>query len=50
MQGLGLINLEETHLMENVLYNDLIRRGLDVSVVEYNAKEKNGKNIRKQLS
>ena len=27
---LGFRQLEETHLMENVLYNDLIRRGFDV--------------------
>ena len=37
--------------MENVLYNDLIRRGMnvDVGVVEYNTKDANGKKIRKQL-
>ena len=48
---LGFRQLEEPHLMENVLYNDLIRRGLDVDVgvIEYNAKEKSGKSIRKQL-
>ena len=48
---LGFRQLEETHLMENVLYNDLVRRGLDVDVgvVEYNSKGKNGKSIRKQL-
>lgn len=48
---LGFRQLEETHLMENVLYNDLIRRGLDVDVgvVEYNARGENGKSIRKQL-
>ena len=48
---LGFRQLEETHLMENVLYNDLIRRGfdVDVGVVEQNVKDKSGKNIRIQL-
>ena len=48
---LGFRQLEETHIMENVLYNDLIRRGMnvDVGVVEYNTKDPNGKKIRKQL-
>lgn len=48
---LGFRQLEETHLMENVLYNDLIRRGLDVDVgvVEYNTKGQDGKSMRKQL-
>lgn len=48
---LGFRQLEETHLMENVLYNDLIRRGLDVDVgvVEYNSRGQDGKSIRKQL-
>jgi predicted AAA+ superfamily ATPase len=43
--------LEETHIMENILYNDLIRRGMnvDVGVVEYNTKDSDGKKIRKQL-
>ena len=43
--------LEETHIMENILYNDLIRRGMnvDVGVVEYNTKDASGKKIRKQL-
>ena len=43
--------LEETHIMENILYNDLIRRGLnvDVGMVEYNTKDSEGKKIRKQL-
>ena len=47
---LGFRQIEETHLMENVLYNDLIRRGfnVDVGVVEENIKE-NEKKIRKQL-
>lgn len=48
---LGFRQLEETHIMENVLYNDLIRRGMnvDVGVVEYNTKDVDGKKIRKQL-
>ena len=48
---LGFRQLEEPHIMENVLYNDLIRRGanVDVGVVEYNTKDANGKKIRKQL-
>ena len=48
---LGFRQLEETHIMENVLYNDLIRRGMnvDVGVVEYNTKDTDGKKIRKQL-
>lgn len=43
--------MEETYIMENVLYNDLVRRGMnvDVGVVEYNTKDANGKKIRKQL-
>ena len=48
---LGFRQLEETHIMENVLYNDLIQRGMnvDVGVVEYNTKDADGKKIRKQL-
>lgn len=47
---LGFRQLEETHLMENVLYNDLIRRGfdVDVGVVEIATRE-GEKKIRKQL-
>ena len=48
---LGFRQLEETHLMENVLYNDLIRRGFDVDVgmIEQNVRNESGKNVRKQL-
>ena len=48
---LGFRQLEETHLMENALYNDLVRRGfdVDVGVVEQNCRDASGKNIRKQL-
>lgn len=42
---------EETHIMENILYNELIVRefDVDVGVVEYNYKDENGKSKRKQL-
>ena len=48
---LNFRQIEETHLMENVLYMDLIRRGfdVDVGVVEYNTKNADVKSIRKQL-
>ena len=48
---LNFRQIEESHLMENVLYNDLVRRGfdVDVGVVEYNTKDSAGKSIRKQL-
>ncbi|MBR0396651.1 MAG: ATP-binding protein [Eubacterium sp.] len=47
---LGFRQFEKTHLMENVIYNELVYRGfsVDVGVVEINATE-NGKNTRKQL-
>ena len=40
---------EETHLMENIIYNDLVRRGymVDVGVVKYAEKE-NGNKAEKQ--
>ena len=42
---------EENHIMENILYNELTARGLnvDVGVVEYNHTDDNGKKIRTQL-
>lgn len=48
---LGFRQIEEPHLMENVLYNDLVRRGydVDVGVVEVNTTVESGKNVRKQL-
>ena len=48
---LGFRQLEETHLMENVIFNDLVRRGfdVDVGVVEQNYRNDEGKNARKQL-
>ena len=40
---------EETHIMENIIYNELLVRGfnVDVGIVEHNVTE-DGKNIRKQ--
>ena len=48
---LGFRQIEENHLMENVLYNDLVRRGCDVDVgmVEIATTDGAGKKIRKQL-
>lgn len=48
---LGFRQQEETHIMENILYLDLIRRGydVDVGVVEQNIKTPEGKKMRKQL-
>ena len=48
---LGFRQQEETHIMENVLYCDLMRRGYDVDVgmVEYNYKKDDGKSARAQL-
>lgn len=48
---LGFRQIEETHLMENVIYNDLKRRGfdVDVGVVELATMNNEGKKVRKQL-
>ena len=48
---LGFRQQEESHIMENVLYCDLRRRGydVDVGVIEYNFKNKEGKSARTQL-
>ncbi len=42
---------EENHIMENILYNELMARGfnVDVGVVEYNHTDISGKKIRTQL-
>ncbi|SJZ38844.1 ATP-binding protein [Anaerorhabdus furcosa] len=42
---------EENHIMENIIYNELIGRGfnVDVGVVEYNYKDENGLSKRKQF-
>lgn len=47
---LGFRQFEETHLMENVIYNELLYRGfsVDVGIVETNVTEEN-KRKRKQL-
>ena len=48
---LGFRKQEENHIMENVLYCDLLRRGydVDVGVVEHNYKKADGKSARVQL-
>ncbi len=48
---LGFRQNEENHIMENVIYNELIVRGfdVDVGVVEYNYKDPDGKSKRVQL-
>ena len=48
---LGFRQQEETHIMENILYCDLLRRGfsVDVGVVEQNLVTNEGKKVRKQL-
>ncbi len=42
---------EETHIMENILYNELVMRGfsVDVGVVEYNYKDAEGKSKKTNL-
>ena len=48
---LNFRQLEETHLMENVMYNELCLRGysVDVGVVEINERQEDGKYVRKQI-
>ena len=48
---LNFRQLEETHLMENVMYNELCQRGysVDVGVVEINERQQGGKYVRKQI-
>ena len=48
---LGFRQVEETHLMENIIYNELRYRGysVDVGVVEKRERSENGKQIRKAL-
>lgn len=48
---LNFRQLEESHIMENVIYNELRLRGfnVDVGTVDYNSKDKNGKSIKTQL-
>ena len=42
---------EENHIMENILYNELLIRGfnVDVGVVEHSERDENGKVVRKRL-
>ena len=48
---LGFRQTEETHLMENIIYNELRSRGyaVDVGVVEHRTRDADGKTTRKQL-
>lgn len=48
---LNFRQLEETHLMENAVYNELCMRGysVDVGVVEINERQESGKYMRKQI-
>ena len=48
---LGFRQIEETHLMENIIYNELRRRGylVDVGLIEIREPDENGKRVRKQL-
>lgn len=48
---LNFRQIEETHLMENVIYNELLARGfnVDVGIVEYNYKDADGKSKRTQV-
>ena len=43
--------IEQTHIMENIIYNELLCRGysVDVGMVELKTTDKNGKDIRKQF-
>ena len=48
---LNFRQIEETHIMENIIYNELKMRGydVDVGVVEYNSRDKDGKCLKTQL-
>ena len=48
---IGFRQFEVTHLMENLIYNELRVRGMevDVGVVIHNVKDENGVSVRKQL-
>ena len=48
---LNFRQIEENHIIENVLYNDLIRRGfdVDVGVIDYFTRNEAGKTIRKSF-
>lgn len=47
---LNFRQIEETHIMENVIYNELCRRGysVDVGIVEIREQNENGNSVRKQ--
>ena len=48
---LNFRQIEQSHLMENIIYNELLIRGynVDVGVVEQYTKDKDGSSIKKQL-
>lgn len=48
---LNFRQIEETHIMENIIYNELLVRefDVDVGIVEYNYRGEDGKNKRRQL-
>lgn len=48
---LNFRQIEQNHLMENIIYNELLMRGynVDVGVVEQFSKNKNGTTVKKQL-
>jgi len=48
---IGFRQQEENHIMENIIYNELINRGykVDVGVVNISEKNENGNYVRKQL-
>ncbi len=48
---LGFRQIEETHLMENMIYTELKRRGysVDVGLVEVRESDSSGKRVRRQL-
>lgn len=48
---IGFRQIEENHLMENIVYNELLLRGynVDVGVLDKYAKSAEGKTVRKRL-
>lgn len=48
---LNFRQIEETHIMENVIYNELLMRGysVDVGIVEIRNRDDSGKEVRKQV-
>lgn len=48
---LAFRQIEQTHIMENIIYNELLCRGfsVDVGIVETKTVDKNGKDVRKQF-